>query len=86
MPPKKKLGKELPAESSSQAAGEQIPTTAQTTTQTTHISQMAHPQTTTEPRPATTETRRPEDLVEQPATQVEVLAMNTSMSNIQPPF
>jgi hypothetical protein len=44
MPPKKRLRKELPAEGSSQAVGEQVPTTAQTTTQTTHILQILHPQ------------------------------------------
>jgi hypothetical protein len=43
MSPKKKLGKELPTESSSQAVEGQIPIIAQTTTQTTHISHK-HPQ------------------------------------------
>jgi hypothetical protein len=85
MPPKKKTGNELLAQGSSQATGGQVLTTAQTTIQTTHITQIAHPQPSVEPRSATIETRRPEDLVEQPTTQVEVLTMNTSAPNTQPP-
>jgi hypothetical protein len=84
MPPKKKIGKELLAEGSSQVAGDQLLTTAQTTIQSTHISQIAHPQPSVEPRPTTTETRRLKDPVEQPATQAEVLTMNTSGPNTQP--
>jgi hypothetical protein len=84
MPPKKRLGKELPVEGSSQAAGEQVPTTTHTIIQTTHIPQIVHPQPSTEFHTATTEARRPKDLVEQPTTQAEVLAMNTSPQNTMP--
>jgi hypothetical protein len=66
MPPKEKLGKEFLDEGSSQAAGGQVPITAQTTTQTTYISQTTHPQTLTEPDPATTETRRPSGTTSNP--------------------
>jgi hypothetical protein len=59
MPPKKGLGKELPIEGSSQAAGGQVPEITQTTTQ---------PQTSAEPRLAATEARRPEQPLEQPTT------------------
>jgi hypothetical protein len=76
MPPKKKTGNELLAQGSSQATGGQVLTTAQTTIQTTHITQIAHPQPSVEPRSAT--------IVEQPTTQVEVLTMNTSAPNTQP--
>jgi hypothetical protein len=85
MSPKKRHGKELPIESSSQAVEGQVFTTAQTTVQITYIPQTAHPQPSTEPCVATTETRRPEDPVEQPTTQAEVLAMNTSTANTLPP-
>jgi hypothetical protein len=47
MPPKQRLKKEPPAEGSSQATGEQVPTIAQTTIQTTHIPQTLHPQLST---------------------------------------
>jgi hypothetical protein len=71
MPHKKRLGKELLTEGSSQAAGEQVPTTAQTTTQTTHIPQTLYPQPSTNLHAATT------DPTEQPTAQTEVFTMNT---------
>jgi hypothetical protein len=71
MPPQKKTGKELLTEGSSQAVGGQVLTIAQTTTKTTHIPPN---NPSIEPCLATTETRRPEDLVEQSTTQEEVLA------------
>jgi outer membrane biosynthesis protein TonB len=43
------------------------------------------PQTSIEHRPAATETKRTEEPPEQPATQAEVPAMNTSMPSTQPP-
>jgi ABC-type Fe2+-enterobactin transport system substrate-binding protein len=76
MPPKKKLGKELPVEGSSQAVGEQVPTTAQTTT---HIPQTLHPQPSTNLHAATA------NLTEQSTAQAEVLVMNTSTPNTAPP-
>jgi ABC-type Fe2+-enterobactin transport system substrate-binding protein len=76
MPPKKKLGKELPVEGSSQAVGEQVPTTAQTTT---HIPQTLHPQPSTNFHAATA------NLTEQSTAQAEVLVMNTSTPNTAPP-
>jgi hypothetical protein len=66
MPPKKKLGKKIPTESSSQVAGGQVPITPQTTTQTMHISQIAHPQTSIEPHPTIKETRRPSGTTNNP--------------------
>jgi hypothetical protein len=66
MPPKKRLGKELPTEGSSQAAGEQVPTTAQTTIQTTHIPQTFHPQPSIEFHAATIEARRPRGTTNSP--------------------
>jgi hypothetical protein len=71
MPPKKRPGKELPTEGSSQAIEEQAPTTAQTTIQVTHIPQSLHPQPATNP-------------IDQPATQMEVLVSNTAASNTMP--
>jgi hypothetical protein len=85
MPPKKRSGKELPAEGSSQATIGQVFTTAQTTIQTIHISQTAHPQPFIEPHVASKEPRRPKDPIEQPTTQAEVFAKNTSALNTQPP-
>jgi hypothetical protein len=85
MPAKKRPEKELLAEDSSQAAGDQVFTTAETTNQTTHIPQTAHPQPSTEPHVASIEARRPEDPVEQPTTQAEVLVMNSSALNTLPP-
>jgi hypothetical protein len=60
MPPKKRNGKELPTEDSSQVVGAQV---LETTTQ---------PQTTTEPYLAMTETRRPEEPPQQTTAQEEV--------------
>jgi hypothetical protein len=57
MPPKKKLGKELLAEGSSQATGAQVLKTTQAITQ---------PQTSVDPRIATAETGRPEEPSQQP--------------------
>jgi hypothetical protein len=68
MSPKKKTGKELPVEGSSQAARGRDLTIAQTTIETKQISQIAHPQPSAEPHPTTTESKRHEDLVEQPVT------------------
>jgi hypothetical protein len=79
MAPKKRLGKELPAEGSSQAVGEHVPTTTQTTTQNTHILQILHPHPSTNLHAATA------DPTEQPIAQTEVLAMNTPAPNIAPP-
>jgi hypothetical protein len=79
MPPKKKIGKELWAKGSSQAAREQVPTTAQTTTQTTHLPQTLHPQPSTNLHAVAAEQ------TEQPTAQAEVLAMNTSAANTTPP-
>jgi hypothetical protein len=79
MPSKKRLRKELPAEGSSQAAGEQDTNTAQTTMQTTPISQTLHLQPSTNIHAATI------DPTEQPTTQTVVLAMNTSAPNNEPP-
>jgi hypothetical protein len=79
MPPKKRLGKELSAEGTSQAAGEKVPTTTQTTIQTTHIPQTLPPQQSTKFHAATT------DPMEQPIGQAEVLVMNTSAPNTVPP-
>jgi hypothetical protein len=55
-------------------AGGQVYETTQTTTQL---------QTSAEPRPATTKTKRPEEPLEQPPTQVEVFIMNTSTLSTQ---
>jgi hypothetical protein len=76
MPPNRWSRKELSAEDSSQAAGAQPLKTTQTTTQ---------PQTSTKPCIAAVETRRLEEPPQQPATQAEMLAMNTSTPNIQQP-
>jgi hypothetical protein len=57
MPPKRKLGKELPVEGSSQATGAQVLETTQATTQ---------PQTSADPRIATTETERLDEPPQQP--------------------
>jgi hypothetical protein len=77
MPPKKRPGKELPVEASSQAAGAQVLKTTQTTTQ---------PQTSTEPQQATVEIRRPEEPLQQPPSQAEELAMTTSAPTPQHPI
>jgi hypothetical protein len=80
MPPKKRLEKELPIEGSTPAAREQVPTTAQTTIQTTHIPPTLHPQPSTNLHATTT------DPIEQPTDQIEVLAMNTSApTTVLPP-
>jgi hypothetical protein len=79
MPPKKRLKKELPVKDSTPAVGEQVPTTAQTTIQTTHIPQTLHPQPSTNLHATTT------DPIEQPTDQIEVLAMNTSAPTTIPP-
>jgi hypothetical protein len=79
MPLKKRPVKELPAEGSSHVTEGQVFSTGQTNIQTTHIPQTAHPQPSTEPHVETTEPRRPEDPIEQPTTQAEVLIMNTSV-------
>jgi hypothetical protein len=71
MSPEKRLGKELSAEGTSQAAGEKVPTTAQTT--------IPPPQQSTKFHAATT------DPMEQPIGQAEVLVMNTSAPNTVPP-
>jgi hypothetical protein len=62
MPPKKKLGKELPIEGLAQAVRAQVLETTQAITQ---------PQTTAHPHIATTETGRPEEPLQQP-TQLQV--------------
>jgi hypothetical protein len=69
MPHKKRLGNELLTKGSSQVAGEQIPTTAQT----------LHPQPSTNLHTATA------DPIEQPTAPEEVLTMNTLAPNIAPP-
>jgi hypothetical protein len=79
MPPKKRLGKELPAEGSSHPAGEQVSTTAQTTIQITHIPQTLPSQPSTKFHAVTI------DPMEQPTAQAEVLVMNTSALNTVPP-
>jgi hypothetical protein len=79
MPPKKKHEKELPVEGSSHAAREQVTTTTQTSTQITHIPQTFHLQLS-----ASLHTT-PTDQTEQPPTQAEVLALNTSNPNTMPP-
>jgi hypothetical protein len=68
MPPKKRVGKEPSTEGSSQVAEEQILTTAQT----------LHPQPPTNLHTTVT------DPTEQPATQMEVLTLNTSAPNTIP--
>jgi hypothetical protein len=68
MPPEKRPGKGLPVEGPSHAAGGQV----LKTTQTTHL------QTSAEPRPIAAKARRSQELLEQPATQEEVLAKNTT--------
>jgi hypothetical protein len=78
MPPKKRLRKEPLAEGSSQVAEEQVLTTAQTTTQATHIPQTLHPQPSTNLHITAT------DPIEQLAVQTEVLALNTSAPNTIP--
>jgi hypothetical protein len=78
MPPKKGLRKEPLAEGSSQVAKEHVPTTAQTTNQTTHIPQTLHPQSSTNLHTTTA------DPSEQPTTQTEVFALNTSAPNTRP--
>jgi hypothetical protein len=79
MPPRKRLGKELSAEGSSQAAREQVPTTIQTTTHSLHIPQKLHPQ------PSTNIYAVAVDPTEQPLAQAEVLTMNTSVLDTAPP-
>jgi hypothetical protein len=72
---KKRLGKEPPAEGSSQVTEEQALTTAQTTIQTTHIPQTLHLQPSTNLHRTTTYP------IEQPRTQTEVLGLDTSTAN-----
>jgi hypothetical protein len=79
MPPKKKPKKELLAEGSSQAAREQVPATAQTATQTTHIPQTFHLQSSASLHPI------PTNSTEQPPAQAEVLGLNTFTPNTMPP-
>jgi hypothetical protein len=74
MPPKKRPGKDYPAEGSSQAVVGQV---LETTTQ---------PQAFTEPRPAMADTGRPGEPPEQPAVHAKVPPMNTSMPSTQPPL
>jgi hypothetical protein len=74
MPPKKRLGKELPLEGPFEIAGGQVHETTQTTAQL---------QTSVELHPTTAKTRRPEKPPEQPPTQVELSIMNTSTLSIQ---
>jgi hypothetical protein len=64
MPSKKRHGKELLLEGSSQAVGGQVYGTTQTTTQL---------QTSAELHPITAETKRPREPLEQPPTQVDVI-------------
>jgi hypothetical protein len=73
VPPKKRLGKELPVGGSSLATGDQ------------GLETITQPHTSVEPRPATTEIRRHEEPPEQPATQAEAPVLNTSASNTQQP-
>jgi hypothetical protein len=68
MPPKKRLGKEHPAEGSSQAAEEQVPTAAQTL----YL------------QPPTNLHTVASNPTEQPTTQTKVLTLNTSAPNIVP--
>jgi hypothetical protein len=82
MPPKKRTGKELPTEGSSQATEGQVFTTAQANTQTIRIPPN---QPSIEPFQATTELTSPKDPAEQPTTQTKVLSMNTSAPNTVPP-
>jgi hypothetical protein len=74
MTPKKRPRKELLLEGPSQTARGQVHETTQTTTQL---------QTFAEPCPATAETRRPGEPLEQQPTQVEVPVMNTSTPSTQ---
>jgi hypothetical protein len=85
MPPKKRLGKELPAEGSSQAAGEQVLSTAKATVQITHIPQTSNPHPSTGPHETTIEAGRHEDPSRQPATQAKVFTTSTSAPNTLPP-
>jgi hypothetical protein len=78
MPPKKRAAKEPLTEGSSQVGEEQVPTTAQTTTQVTHIPQTLHSQPSTSLHKTTT------DPTEKPITQTEVPALNTSDLNTMP--
>jgi hypothetical protein len=73
MPPKKRPGKELPTKESSQAVGAQV------------LEIATKPQTTIEPHLAIAKTRRPKEPPHQPATQAEVVAINTSIPNTQQP-
>jgi hypothetical protein len=70
---KKRPGKELLTEHSSQVAGAHILKTA------------TQPQTSLEPYPATVETRRPKEPLHQPATQAEAPTMNTFAPNTEQP-
>jgi hypothetical protein len=85
MPPKKRPGKELPAEGSSQAAGGQVLTTTEATVQTTHIHQTTHSHPSTDPHAATIEASRPKDPAGQPTTQVEAFVVYASALNTLPP-
>jgi hypothetical protein len=73
MPPKKRPGKELPTEDSSQAVEAHVLETA------------TQPQTTMEPHLAIAKIRRPKEPPHQPTTQAEVAAINTSIPNTQQP-
>jgi hypothetical protein len=77
MSPKKKPEKELPVEGSSQAE-EQVLTTAQAAIQTIHIPQTLHPQPSINLHTTAT------NLLDQPTTQAEVLALNTTAPNTIP--
>jgi hypothetical protein len=78
MSPKKKPEKELLVEGSSQAEGQQVLTTAQTAIQTIHIPQTLHPQPSINLHTTAT------NLLDQPTTQAEVLALNTTAPNTIP--
>jgi hypothetical protein len=85
MPPKKRFGKELPVEGSSQADEGQVLSTAEATVQTTHIPQITHPHTSTTPHGATIEVGRPEYPAGKPTTQAEVFDTKASALNTLPP-
>jgi hypothetical protein len=70
MPPKKMPGKELSVDGPSQSTGALTLETTQTTTQ---------PPPSSEPQEATAKVGRPDQPLQQPPNQAEVLAMKTSM-------
>jgi hypothetical protein len=76
MPPKKKPGKELSADSPSQSIRAPTLKTTQIATQ---------PPPSSEPQQAIVELGRPDQPLQQPQNQAEVLAMNTSMQTTQHP-